>query len=166
MGYILFFNVLQLNICIVTPVAMAINMPLIHHSLATKMAQQSNVAHTIVTETTFTRRGNALCSLKFLMYAPRCLWDMSQSYSLCELRMYIAAASNRNGVVGSTGRKTPIMPNTSDTLPKNAKRNFIVFIFRREGTKNILQRETMATAADIFLSKNSFIYFLFVHCTR
>ena len=65
--------------------------------------------------------------------------------------MYIAAASSRNGVVGNTGRKTPIMPNTSDTLPKNAKRNFIVFNYRREGTKNILQVETLATSADIFL---------------
>ena len=138
----------------VTPIAIAMNTALIHHSLATKMAQQSNVAHTIVTETTFTRRGKALCSLKFLMYAPRCLWDISQLQSLCELRMYIAAASSRNGVVGSTGRKTPIMPNTSDTLPKNAKRNFSVFNYRREGTKNILQVETLATSADIFLQKN------------
>ena len=66
---------------------MAMNTALIHHSLATKNAQYSNVAHTIVTETIFTRNGSALCSLKFLIYAPKCLCDMSQSYNLCELRI-------------------------------------------------------------------------------
>ena len=56
---------------------------------------------------------------------------MSQSYSLCELRIYRAAESRRNGVVGSTGRKTPIMPNASDTLPKIARRIFIFSIYDR-----------------------------------
>ena len=111
------------------------NIALIHHSLATKRAQYSNVTHTIVTETIFTRSGKALCSLKFLMYAPRCLCDISQPYNRCELRIYSAAESSRNGVVGSTGRKTPIMPSRSDTLPKNAKRYFIILSVARRYKK-------------------------------
>ena len=81
------------------------------------------------TETTFTRNGKALCSLKFFMYGPRCLWFMSQSYSLCEPRTYIAADKRRNGVVGNTGRKMPNIPNASDRLPKTVYRIFIRYFF-------------------------------------
>ncbi len=84
---------------------------------------------------------------------------MSQSYNLCELRIYIAAESNRNGVVGSTGRKMPITPNTSDTLPKNAKRNFIVLNYRREGTKKYPTQGMIVKAVNIFPEKKCFLSF-------
>ena len=51
---------------------------------------------------------------------------MSHSYNLCELRIYKAAESRRNGVVGRTGREMPIMPNASETLPRIANRNLLV----------------------------------------
>ena len=76
---------------------------------------------------------------------------MSHPYNLCELRIYKAAESRRNGVVGRTGRKMPIIPSANDTLPMIAKRYLIIMYLRREGTKNIQQRETMTTAAYIFL---------------
>ena len=43
---------------------------------------------------------------------------MSQSYSRCEPRIYIAADNRRNGVVGNTGRKMPSIPNASDKEPR------------------------------------------------
>ena len=54
---------------------------------------------------------------------------MSQSYSRCEPRIYIAADNRRNGVVGNTGRKMPSIPKANDILPKTIYRNFIQYFF-------------------------------------
>ena len=106
--------------------AIAINSTRIHHTHATNTAQYRRVSHTILTDTILTLRGIALCSLKFFIYGPRCLCDNSQLYSLAELRMYRAADSKRNGVVGSTGRNIPDTPNTNDRLPNRTNRYFTV----------------------------------------
>ena len=52
--------------------------------------------------------------------------SLPQLYSLAELRMYRAADSKRNGVVGSTGRNIPDTPNTNDRLPNRINRYFTV----------------------------------------
>ena len=59
-------------------------------------------------------------------------------YSLAELRMYRAADSKRNGVVGSTGRNIPDTPNTNDRLPNRINKYFTILIayFAREDSKN------------------------------
>ena len=42
---------------------------------------------------------------------------MSQCYQRGELRKYMAAVSNKKGVVGSKGRNMPIMPSMSEVVP-------------------------------------------------
>ena len=50
---------------------------------------------------------------------------MSQSYSLRFPRRNRAAASNSNGVVGSTGRKAPSMPRPREISPNIVRSIFI-----------------------------------------
>jgi hypothetical protein len=52
-------------------------------------------------------------------------WFISHSYKDFELFRNRKEASRRNGVVGRTGRKMPIMPRVNDTNPNAASRYFI-----------------------------------------
>ncbi len=89
-----------------------------HHCDTTSRLQYNKVAHTNDTETTFARKGIALCSRKFRIYGPKYLWDSNQSYKCEELRKYNAADNSKKGVVGNKGRNMPIMPNTNVIVPK------------------------------------------------
>lgn len=89
------------------------------------MVQYVNVAHTRLTDVILTRNGIALFSLKLRMYVPSRGCDNKRSYKRGELRKYSAAASNRNGVVGSSGRKIPMIPNESDIVPNIVRSVFI-----------------------------------------
>lgn len=89
------------------------------------MVQYVNVAHTRLTDVILTRNGIALFSLKLRMYVPSRGCDNKCSYKRGELRKYNAAASNRNGVVGSSGRNIPMIPNESDIVPNIVRSVFI-----------------------------------------
>lgn len=69
----------------------------------------------------FTLSGIDLWSLKFLMYGPKVRWFNKRRYNFGELRKYSAADKSRNGVVGNTGTKIPIMPKTQDSVPTATK---------------------------------------------
>ena len=109
------------------------------------MVQYVNVAHTRLTDVILTRNGIALFSLKLRMYVPSRGCDNKRSYKCGELRKYSAAASNRNGVVGSSGRKIPITPSESDNVPNIVS---IVFIccctskFYCKGSDNLIVCQT------------------------
>ena len=107
--------------CIVTPIAMAMNKALRDQCDATKNAQYSNVSHKVAIDTILTRSGTALCFTKLVMYVPILGWFMSQLYSLRFPRRKSAAESSRNGVVGSTGTNAPMIPNASDMRPRRVR---------------------------------------------
>ena len=58
-------------------------------------------------------------------------------YSLAELRMYRAADSKRNGVVGSTGRNIPIHPTPTTGFPIESTgiSQYNIAYFAREDSK-------------------------------
>jgi len=51
---------------------------------------------------------------------------MSQWYSLLELRIKQKEVSNKNGVVGSTGKNMPIIPKVKDKKPKMINKYFLI----------------------------------------
>ena len=89
------------------------------------MVQYVNVPQTRAVDVILTRIGIALFSLKLRMYVPKWGCDSNFSYKRGELRKYSAAASNRNGVVGSKGRNIPITPSDRDIVPNMLSRIFI-----------------------------------------
>ena len=89
------------------------------------MAQYINVVQTRVTDVILTRNGIALFSLKLRMYVPKRGCDNNLSYKRGELRKYSAAANSRKGVVGSSGRNIPMIPNESDIVPNIVRSVFI-----------------------------------------
>ena len=105
----------------VTPIAMAMKRALKAQCDATKIAQYNNVIHRVRMDTILTRRGMDLCTTKFDIYTPIRGWFISQSYNLRLPRRKSAAASRRNGVVGSTGTNAPMIPNVSDMMPRNVR---------------------------------------------
>lgn len=84
---------------------------------ATKDAQYSKVSHNVVSDIIFTLSGIALYFKKDEIYGPKRGCSKSQSYSLLLPRKNNAAARSSNGVVGSTGRKIPKIPNPKDISP-------------------------------------------------
>ena len=88
------------------------------------------------------RRGMARRGSQFSMIGPNRRCCFSQWWKRGEARAQQAAASNTNGVVGSTGRKMPMMPSNSETAPaiQNKVRVTIVVLFRRVDVVAILFR--------------------------
>ena len=69
-----------------------------------------------------------LFSLKFFIYAPKCLLLMSFSYKVLELLKKHQAAKSNNGVVGNIGTKIPITPNVNDNKPNIVNKIFIIIL--------------------------------------
>lgn len=106
------------NICHVIAMANVSNISCNHNlPLATTIIQQLIVAQSNETEMILTRNGNARFSRKLRMYSPNTLWFISHVQRRGEALTHTAAESNKNGVVGNTGRNIPRSPRINDTLP-------------------------------------------------
>lgn len=92
----------------------------------TKIAQARRLIHSIDIEIIFALRGMHLCSVKSFRYGPKRGCPISHLYSRGELFKNRYEANSKNGVVGSTGRNMPIIPNITDTIPKRASNFFII----------------------------------------
>lgn len=64
--------------------------------------------------------------MKSLMYGPNLGCPISQWYNLSELFRNSHDASSRNGVVGRTGTKIPIIPRPNEINPNRATNFFIL----------------------------------------
>lgn len=73
----------------------------------------------------FTLSGMALSLKNADMYLPKIRCVISHLCNRPELRTNRAAAKRRNGVVGSSGRKMPIAPAMTQSIPKAARRYLI-----------------------------------------
>jgi hypothetical protein len=69
---------------------------------------------------------------------------------LGDVRIKHAAANNKNGVVGITGKKIPITPNTTLNPPMKSSKAFIALFLNR-------------VIADIRASNQSVIIHIYVH---
>ncbi|MBB4346869.1 hypothetical protein GGE35_001207 [Rhizobium cellulosilyticum] len=69
----------------------------------------------------FARREIAPRSRQFFSGGPNVLWFISQASSFGEERAKQAAASNRKGVVGKTGRNAPTTPSATKNQPRQRK---------------------------------------------
>ena len=80
------------------------------------------------------RRGMARRVSQFSMIGPNRRCCFSHRWKRGEARVQQAAASNTNGVVGSTGRKMPMMPSKREAAPaiQNNVRVIIIFVVMRE----------------------------------
>ena len=82
-----------------------------HTGTGANSAHPSSEIQTIRHDTTFTRRGSALCPpRKRRTYSPKCRFCRSFRYNRGELLAKHQAESRRKGVVGRTGRKIPATP--------------------------------------------------------
>ena len=111
----------------VTPTAIAMKSRRRAQCSATNTAQQIRLIQSAVTDTILTLIGMALCSMKPDIYVPSFGWFISHLYSLSLLRRNSAAASRSRGVVGSTGRKAPNIPNPRDMSPRMVRNMFTVY---------------------------------------
>lgn len=111
--------------CIVTPIAIKIKSRRKAQCSATKTAQHKRLIHNIDIEIIFAFLGIDLFSIKSRIYGPNTGWFISQPYNLGELFRNKADDSKRNGVVGSTGRKIPMIPRESDKSPNTISKYFI-----------------------------------------
>ena len=60
------------------------------------------------------------------MKPPNSRFDVSQPYSVSELRTKQAAASNRKGVVGRRGTTTPISPTAIARTPSDTNSHLLI----------------------------------------
>ena len=70
----------------------------------------------------FARDEMARCACQSVISGPKTLWVISQLCSLGEERANAKAATNMKEVVGSRGRKTPIVPKPTHKHPKMSQK--------------------------------------------
>jgi hypothetical protein len=111
------YFVLNDKICMLTATAINIKKILIKTIFTKQIAEIKIVTHKVVIEIILTFLLMALVAIKSCRYFPKILWFKSQLCHLLELLENKNKASSRKGVVGSTGRKIPIIPSTTNKKP-------------------------------------------------